>query len=55
MELDLTDLQRELSLSLPSVPDTREVVDLAPLRNATGLRTEPRGLRRLLKRILLRR
>ena len=57
MELDLADLQREFSLSLPSVPDTRprEVFDLAPHRKPAGLQTGSRGLRRLLKRILLRR
>jgi len=57
MELDLADLQREFSLSLPSIPDTRprEVFDLAPHRNTAGLQTETGGLRRLLKRILLRR
>jgi len=57
MELDLADLRSEFSLSLPSVPHTRprEVFDIAPHRNAAGLQTETRGLRRLLKRILLRR
>lgn len=56
MELELADLQREISLSLPPVPDTRprEVNDLEPHPNTAGLQTETRGLRRLLKRIVLR-
>lgn len=57
MAMDLADLQRELSLSLPSVPDTfpSKVFDLAPHHNTAGIQKETRGLRRLLKRIVLRR
>ena len=57
MAMDLADLQRELSLSLPSIPDTfpSKVFDLAPHHNTAEIQRETRGLRRLLKRIVLRR
>ena len=56
MTLDLTVLQRELSLALPSLEDSRsrEVFDLTPHTNTGGLQTETRGLRRLLRRIVWR-
>ena len=55
--LNYSDLQSELSLSLPSVPDSlpRQVFDKTPHCKTAGFQTDTRGLRRLLKRIVLRR
>lgn len=57
VELNLGDLQRELQISLQSVPDfqSRRVFELDPHCNTSGIRTEKSGLRRLIKRVVLRR
>ena len=57
VELDLTDLQRELQISMESVPDSRlcQVFDLDPDCTTPGIQKETSGLRRLIKRALWRR
>ena len=57
LELDLNDLRREISLAASSAPNScgREVFYQAPRRNIVEFQTEIRGLRRFLKRIVLRR
>ncbi len=57
IELNLDDLRSELSLAIASESDARqsEVVDLVPQRRTAEIEAESRGLRRLLKRIVLRR
>ena len=57
VELNITDLQRELRMSLQPVPDSRlrENVDLDTHDKTSGIQTETRGLRRLFKRVVLRR
>ena len=56
VEMDLADLQRELQSSLQSVPDSRlsQLFDLDPHCKTSGIQTETSGLRRLIRRIVLR-
>ena len=57
LELDLNDLRREISIAASSAPNScgSEVFHQAPRRNIVEFQTEIRGLRRFLKRIVLRR
>ena len=57
LELDLSDLRREISLAASSAPNScgREVFYRTPRLNIVEFQTEIIGLRRFLKRIVLRR